>query len=256
MTGVQIQNVWKSYGSGLSGTDWVLKDLSLSILGGSLTTLVGPNGCGKSTLLNIIAGLLKAERGEVRIENDTDGRIQIGYVWQDYRASLLPWMSVLNNIALPLRLRGQGRADREEEAGRILAEFLPDVSHRGPCYSLSGGQQQLVSLLRCLISGPDIMLLDEPFSALDQTRRWRMSTLVEKIWSLTRPPTLFVSHDIDEAVLLGDTLLLMSNEGGIAGEIKNELPRPRRLEMLTSSEHLRCRNEVIDFMRTSAGQTY
>jgi NitT/TauT family transport system ATP-binding protein len=141
------------------------------------------------------------------------------------------------------------RKDRHRAVAPLLAEFMPDVNPGDRCYSLSGGEQQLVSILRSTTIEPDVMLLDEPFSALDQQRSWHMALHVERIWTARPIPTVFVSHDVDEAILLADEVLLMSNRGKIEGAVRNTLPRPRKIDMLTSSEHLRCRHEVISFLR-------
>ncbi|MEI6809506.1 MAG: ATP-binding cassette domain-containing protein, partial [bacterium] len=166
-TKVIIRDLCKSFGAN-GASKAVLAGLTLELRNGEFTTIVGPNGCGKTTLLNLIAGLIVPESGVCKVET-TDGRQpQVGYVWQNYRASLLPWLSILENVAFPLRLRGQGRAEREQTALQLLERFMPGIDPRQPSYGMSGGQQQLVCLLRSATIQPDVLLLDEPFSALDQ----------------------------------------------------------------------------------------
>lgn len=244
---LHLSHVMKRF-SGTVGERLVIPDLSLDVTSGSFATLVGPNGCGKSTLLNLIAGLMPMDAGTITIDGLNKRQPQIGYVRQDYRASLLPWLSVAENIAFPLRIRGIQRNERRAAAVELVSAFLPSVDPRVRCYDLSGGQQQLVNLLRCAIAQPDVYLLDEPFSALDQERRWATALYVEKLWTERRVPTIFVSHDVDEAILLGDVIHLMKRSGQITASICNPLPRPRSIRMLTTDEHLRCRREIIEFL--------
>ena len=232
-------------------TNLVLRDVSVEFSNGRFTTIVGPNGCGKTTLLNTVAGLVSPDSGSVHIVTDHEGPARIGYVWQDYRASLLPWLSVADNISFPLKIHGASRRERHKAALEALSVFASDIRPDDPVYSLSGGQQQLVCLLRSYISNPDVLLLDEPLSALDQFTRWTMAFRIEEFWLRNRTPAIFVSHDVDEAVMLADEVLLMSQEDGrIMRTIENPLPRPRNKRMLTSKEHIQCREEVIDFLFT------
>lgn len=226
----------------------VLRDVCLTIQGNRFTALVGPNGCGKTTLLNIIAGLLPADSGVVNFGAITNSQPRIGYVWQDYRASLLPWLSAAENVAFPLRLHGDGRPGRLQTASGMMREFMPGVDPSKPCYQLSGGQQQMLCLLRSAVSKPDVLFFDEPFSSLDQNRRWAMTTYVERIWQGTMCPALFISHDVDEAVLLADEILLMNHDGRIEGRVQNPLPRPRSQNLLTHARHIECRDTVIAFL--------
>lgn len=237
------------YLSGISNQ--VLNDISFRCSSDSLVTLIGSNGCGKSTLLRVIAGLEQPDSGSVSISCGNSSRVRIGFVWQDYRSALLPWFDVGENIAFPLRLGGTCKKDRRKIAEQLLEEFIPGVSVGDKPYLLSGGQQQLLGILRSVVIEPDILLLDEPFSALDQERRLIMGSYVERVW-LKRPvPIIFVSHDVDEAVLLADKIMLMSRHTGkIEKVLSNPLPRPRVQQMLTTSEHLHCRSEILDFLFT------
>ena len=200
-------------------------------------------------MLNLIAGLVTPDAGEIRIETVGNKTPHIGYVWQDYRASLLPWFSVGENISFPLMLANISNKRRKALAEQALSGFVTDIGVEDPVYRLSGGQQQLVCLLRSSIADPDILLLDEPLSALDQPTRWTMAFHIERSWMERRIPALFVSHDIDEAVMLADQILLMGRNGGqIVDILENTLHRPRSAKMLTSSEHIRCRDQVIQFL--------
>jgi NitT/TauT family transport system ATP-binding protein len=248
MTRIFLDRVSKSF-EGDDGTTSVLSDLTMDISSPSFTVVIGPNGCGKTTLLSLMAGVEQPDSGSVSITVDHPGRPQVGYVWQDYRASLLPWLSVGENISYPLYLSGRGRRDRRGVATKVLNEFLPGIGVDQACYELSGGQQQLVSLLRSIVTTPDFLLFDEPLSALDQPSKWTIAFRIERIWMDQQVPAIFVSHDIDEAIMLADHIHLMGKRGGgIERTLLNELPRPRNVKMLTSNEHNRCRSEVIQFL--------
>lgn len=247
MSRIVVEKVSKSYRSP-RGEVAVLAETSLTIEAGTFATLLGANGCGKTTLLGIIAGTVAADRGEVSFGQDRE-ELRVGFAWQDYRASLLPWYDVADNIALPLRIRGVPPAERRRRAESLLASTSRTIKARQRCYQLSGGQQQLVSVLRSVVLEPQVLLLDEPFSALDLQTRWEMAAHVERLWRQHPTTALLVSHDIDEAILLADEILLMSRTGGrIVRKIVNRLPRPRALRMLTAGEHVRCRAEAIEFL--------
>lgn len=245
---VAVSDVCKSFSLPDGSVRTVLRGVALELHGHRFTSLIGPNGCGKSTLLGVIAGIIPADSGTVQCSNLKSSQPSVGYVWQDYRASLLPWLTAAENVAFPLRLHGACSADRTAAAVKMMREFMPGVDPQKPCYQLSGGQQQMLCLLRSAVAHPDLLLFDEPFSALDQNRRWSMTTYVERIWHATKAPVLFVSHDVDEAVLLADDIVLMNANGRIADVIQNPLPRPRHQKLLTDSQHVQCRDAVIAFL--------
>ena len=153
-------------------------------------------------------------------------------------------MTVSENIAYPLRIQGVQSAVRKERANASLERFPLGIRPDQYPYQLSGGQQQLVSLLRSLVVQPDFILLDEPFSALDQQTRWAMAFHMEKVWMKDPVPTVFVSHDVDEAVMLADQVALMGRSGRIEAIVENPLPHPRDVSLLTSQEHVQCRNAL------------
>jgi len=248
MTKISLTDVSKSYPSPAGGSKAVLSSLSLEIPNPLFTTIIGPNGCGKTTLLNLIAGIVKPDSGIVRIESVNGFNPRVGYVWQDYRASLLPWLDVAENIALPLRIQGVSRDTRREVAKQILSEFNSSIDINQKIYQLSGGQQQLVSILRSAVAKPDMLLYDEPLSALDQPTSWSMAFRIEQVWMARKVPAIFVSHDVDEAAMLADQILLMSRDGKIKSVIENDLPRPRNVKMLSAREHLSARDHVIEFL--------
>lgn len=246
---INISHISKTFKSPQAGARSIFRDFSLTVHDNEFITIIGPNGSGKSTLLNLISGIDIPDSGTITLQNDLDRKNRIGYVWQDYRSSLLPWLNVYKNIGFPLRLRHIKKKERRELIDDLLNEFQFSINPKNKVYKLSGGQQQLICLLRSIASSPDILLCDEPFSALDQSSRWTMAFYMEQLW-LKRPiPVLFVSHDIDESILLGSRIILLNNKGIIEEIIENKLPRPRNIKMLNSPEHIGYRKKVIEFMK-------
>ena len=243
---IKFDNVSKSYLSADGTPKKVLHHFNLSLSGNTTVSIVGSNGVGKSTLLSLVARFIEPDEGTVEVNGNSEDAPRIGFVWQDYRASLFPWYTVKDNILVPSRFGNLGDSVSEECVADLLSTFLPDVDPRRFVHELSGGQQQLVSLIRSAVLKPDIFLLDEPFSALDQFRRWELLKHTEALCHRSNSLALFVSHDIDEAILAGDQIIVMDRKYETGFQlIRNSLPRPRTMEMLTSQEHIRCRNEVL-----------
>lgn len=237
---IELKNISKSFGS----RD-VISNFSFNIENGRFYTIVGPNGCGKSTLLNIISGTMKKYDGEI-VPNKVN--LSIGYVWQNYRSSLFPWLSITENISFPLKIKGMSFKERKEKVEKLIEEIGVEINLKSKVYNISGGKQQLVSILRALIIKPDLLLLDEPFSALDQYKSWHIGFELEKMWLKQKNSLFFVSHDVDEAVLLADKIILMNKQGSIEKIIKNPMPRNRTKEMMTSKEHINCKSEIVEFL--------
>ncbi|MDQ4078705.1 MAG: ABC transporter ATP-binding protein [Chloroflexota bacterium] len=203
-----------------------LRDVSLRVQEGEFVALVGPSGCGKTTLLRMFGGLLLPEvgrilyKGEPLIEPPSD----IGMVFQ--KPALLPWRTVVDNVRLPLEVAGKAR-DPERIADLVEAVGLTGFEEALPA-ELSGGMQQRVSLARALINHPRLLLMDEPFGALDTMLRNEMNHLLLDLWQRTQPTVLFVTHDIHEAVFLADRVITMSpRPGRVVGNFPIDLPRPR-----------------------------
>ena len=205
-----------------------LKDVSLTINDGEFVTVLGPSGCGKTTLLRMVAGLIRADAGTISL----DGKVIDGpgperaMVFQSI--ALMPWATVLGTVAFGLKLRGISRSEREARAAELLELVgLSGFENRLPG-ELSGGMQQRVGLARALAVDPKILLMDEPFGALDeQTRRLLQEELLQ-IWEATRKTVIFITHSMEEAVLLGDRIVLMSpRPGRVVDVTKVPLPRPR-----------------------------
>ena len=211
-------------------------DVSLQVREGEFCVIVGPSGCGKSTLLKVLAGLVRADGGRASIRGEAVGapRDDIGFVFQS--ATLLPWMTILDNVLLPLKV--QRRPDRAAWAERAMALLrtvgLADFARSYPS-ELSGGMQQRVGMARALVHDPSLLLMDEPFGALDALTRETMNDELQRLW-LSRPKTvLFVTHSISEAVFLADRIVVMSaRPGRIVADIPVDLPRPRDVATLDS----------------------
>ncbi|MBM3332713.1 ABC transporter ATP-binding protein [candidate division WOR-3 bacterium] len=224
----------------------VISDLSLDVGAGEFITVFGPNGCGKTTLLNILSGLVDPDRGRVSIAARDGDRAVMGYVFQNFAASLFPWLRVIDNIAFPLELRGVSRSQRQEKVLDLLRRFRVDFDPSVYPYQLSGGQQQLVAIMRAVIDSPDVLFLDEPFNALDFQTRTDMEDRVLEIWETLKPAVLFVSHDIDEAIYLADRVVFLSRmPARVAEVLPVPLPRPRSQRMLVSSEFYALRTHAI-----------
>lgn len=224
--------------------------LSFSVKPGEFLCILGPSGCGKSTSLRLMGNLLEAQGGEVSIEGLPPelGWNKLAYVFQSPR--LVPWRSALGNVLLGMELRfeKQTKSEREETARRLLNMVgLQNDMEKYPAM-LSGGERQRVAIARALSVDPDIILMDEPFSALDLNTRWRMRSEIIRIWRETQKTVIFVTHDVDEALVLADRILLLSNKPTKALEtIVLDQPRPRNIE---ESESLsREKSKLISLFR-------
>jgi NitT/TauT family transport system ATP-binding protein len=203
---------------------------------GKLISVFGPNGCGKSTLINMIAGLVPPDTGEVLFDGRPLSEVKFGYVFQNYREALFPWLSAFDNIAYPLKLMGVAKAERDRSVERLIARLGVKIDLALYPYHLSGGQQQLVSIMRALIVEPEILFLDEPFSALDYEMTLFMREQLQRVFMETATTTVLVSHDLEEAVYLSDYVLLLSRHPARVVEfVPYDAPRPRTDRTMTES---------------------
>jgi NitT/TauT family transport system ATP-binding protein len=228
VNGIVVSRLYKHFGSGRGRQIVALDDVSLRADEGEFVTIVGPSGCGKSTLLNIVAGLDSATAGRVQVGNHPvqGPSSNRGLVPQQY--TLYPWLRVDENVAFGLRLAGVKRSERLSRVAPILDEFgLADFARKYPT-QLSGGMQQRAAIARALVNDPSVLLMDEPFGALDSLTRQTAQRILTDIWSKHRKTVLFVTHDVEEAVLLSDVVYVMSpRPGRIIDRVEVTLPRPR-----------------------------
>jgi NitT/TauT family transport system ATP-binding protein len=219
--GVRLREVGKIFDKTMEA----IANVSLEIAAGQFVAILGPSGCGKSTLLRLIAGLDRPTRGEVELASGFDRRT-IAYVFQD--AHLLPWRNVLRNVALPLELMGIGRKERLAAAAEALNQVgLADALRRYPA-QLSGGMRMRVSLARALVTRPKLLLLDEPFAALDEITRQKLDEQLRNLWLEHRMTVLFVTHSTAEATFLADRAVVLSRRPAcVVDDLRIDLPRVR-----------------------------
>ena len=230
MNGIQIQGLTKRYRSGRQET-LALDPLDVDIAPGEFIAVVGPSGCGKSTLMRLVAGLIPASSGSITVEGrPVDGPVtEVGIVFQS--PVLLDWRNTLDNVLFQADIRGLPVDQYRERALALLQQVgLQDFAHSLP-HELSGGMRQRVSIARALLHDPPLLLMDEPFGALDALTREQMRLDLEQLWLATRKTVLFITHSVDEAVLLADRVLVMSpRPGRIVRELRIDLPRVRAVQ--------------------------
>lgn len=256
MPELDFVNVRKSYKSPTGDNLLALADFSLKVDGGRFVSVVGPSGCGKTTLLRMAAGLVPWDGGEIRLDGDelTGPSPKMSMVFQ--AIGLMPWKSVQSNVALGIQLQAHRRKLTAEETALVGATLamvgLKGFEHYYP-HQLSGGMQQRVGLARALVRQPEILLMDEPFGALDAQTRLSMQQLLLDVWQSLGTTVLFVTHDIDEAILLSDRICVMSaRPGRIIRTIPITMPRPRSIASLTSAEFMAYKSRIMSDMKVSA----
>ncbi|MDN3919828.1 ABC transporter ATP-binding protein [Roseateles violae] len=231
----------------------VLRELSVSIEPGEFVCLLGPSGCGKSTLLGALAGHLAPARGRLALDGEpiTGPDPDRGLVFQQH--TLFPWKTVLDNVGYGLKMKGVPRAEREQRAGALLQMVgLAGFEQRYP-RELSGGMQQRVEIARVLINQPRVLLMDEPFGALDALTRSRMQELLLELWARMRTTVVFVTHDIDEALFLADRVLVIGpRPGRIIEELRLDFARPRSSALLTEPAFVQRKRRCLALLREDA----
>ena len=249
MANVNIKDLSKHF-----GTLSVFDDLSLHVDDNEFVSILGPSGCGKTTLLRIVAGIEQATAGTVMVagEETHKPRPDMTLVFQNFR--LLPWRTVEDNVAYGLRLRGNNKADARAQAQPYVKMVGLEGREKKYPYQLSGGMQQRVGLARALAIQPDILLMDEPFGALDAQTRELMQDELLRIWSADRKTVMFVTHSIDEAIVLSDRVVVMqSNPGRIVEDIRIPFERPRNVAAIrTDPRFTKLRAEMWALLRQEA----
>lgn len=246
---IELERVGKDYPT-REGPLPVLEEIDLFAREGEFVTLIGPSGCGKSTLLNLVAGLEEPTSGSLRFDGQpADSRIgTVAYMPQ--KDLLMPWRTILDNTILGLEIQG---VPRQEARKRALALFdlfgLSSFEHAYPA-TLSGGMRQRAAFLRTVLTDRPIMLLDEPFGALDALTRSEMQEWLLHLWDSLRKTILFITHDVDEGVLLSDRVyVLTARPGRVKMVVDIDLPRPREYEMVTSASFIRLKAQLLAAIR-------
>ncbi len=233
----------------------IYDNFDLDLPRGKFISIFGPNGCGKSTLINMIAGLIPVDKGEILFDGQTIDEIRFGYVFQNYRDALFPWMSAWDNIAYPLRFMKVPKDQRNARVEALVKKFDIRLNLEQYTYQMSGGQQQLVSILRALVVEPEILFLDEPFSALDYEMTLFMRDQMQRMFQETGTTTIIVSHDLDEAVYLADKVLLLSRAPTHVVEFPSvDVPRPRNALTLADPEFNQIKGHCLDIFQQQVRQ--
>lgn len=250
---VSVVDVERSFGRG-NKTVSALGPMSLDIEEGEFVCLLGPSGCGKSTLLRIVAGLINPSVGEILINRKSTSVNPVAMVFQDH--SIFPWKSVRSNIELGLVLRGSSKKAAHEAADYWIDRM--GLTNFGSAYPavLSGGMRQRVAIARALVVEPEILLMDEPFAALDAQLRALMQEELLQLWEADRHTVVFVTHSIEEAILLGDRIILMSSRPGkVLQEYRVPFERPRSGSLRGDPDFARLQDEIWEQLRTEVNKT-
>lgn len=248
---IEIHGLNKTFpGRGGKPATVALEDLDTRIEDGQFVTVVGPSGCGKTTLLNVAAGFEAPSAGEILLDGQPIAGPGADRAVVFQQPSLYPWLNVWENVAFGLTLRhGRRGVDRAAVDGMLETMGLQGFERHAP-YELSGGMQQRVAIARALVVQPKILLMDEPFGALDAQTRGDMQTFLLALWRKIRPTVLFITHDVEEAVLLGDRVLVMTpRPGRLARDLAIGLPRPRAYEMVLREEFTGYKRDVLQILR-------
>lgn len=253
---IDVNDVVIRFGKG-ADTYLAVDKTEVTIEAGEFVCILGPSGCGKSTLLNAIAGYVKPSEGAVTVDGETVQKPgpDRGMVFQQY--SLLPWKTVYENVAFGPKMAGHSRT----ESGSIANTFLELVGLKkfGDRYpaELSGGMQQRVGIARALANYPSVLLMDEPFGALDAQTRLMMQESLLDIWRKFGTTVVFVTHDVDEAVFLADRVLIMSAAPGrIIEDVRIDLPRPRSTDMASTPEYVKARQFCLDIIKAESRKAF
>ncbi|MFH1983433.1 MAG: ABC transporter ATP-binding protein [Pseudomonadota bacterium] len=247
-TYITVRGLTKAFG------DLVVYDgFDLDLPQGEFISVFGPNGCGKSTLINLISGLTPIDGGEVLFDGQTIKETRISYVFQNYREALFPWLRAIDNIHYPLKIKGLRRHERKARVERLLDDFEVNFDLNAYPYSLSGGQQQMVSILRALVTEPEVLFLDEPFSALDYEMTLFMREQIQKIYMKTKMTMLLVSHDLEEAVQLASRVLLLTRRPTrVADFVTVDLSWPRNSRSIIDPRFVDLKSHCLSIFRREA----
>ncbi|HWU00556.1 MAG TPA: ABC transporter ATP-binding protein [Terriglobales bacterium] len=253
MAKLEINNVNLRFNPKRGNPVTALDGISLNVEENEFAVIVGPSGCGKSSLLRLVAGLNRQTSGSITLDGKAVTRPgkDRGMVFQSY--TLYPWLTVQQNVEFGPELAGVSAVERAAIAKRFIAQVGLDGFEKAYPKQLSGGMMQRVALARALANDPEILLMDEPFGALDSQTRSLMQELLLDIWQQSQKTVLFITHDIDEAILLGDRVYVMTaRPGRIKEMIEIKIPRPRSVDLLTSPEFIALKRRIMGLIHDEA----
>ncbi len=245
---IEVTGVSKTYVNTPAPPVTALNRFSVTLEDGKILAMFGPNGCGKSTLLKICANIMAPDAGSVRIHSVEPGQARVGYIPQSYSESLFPWLTMLDNIAFPLRAIGMSRRRARVLTQKRLSELRIEVPFWHHPYQCSAGQRQMAALARALVSLPAVLLADEPFSALDYAARLRMQARFLEVISSICVATVFVTHDVQDAVFLADSVMIMSGPPlSHIHTLRVDLPRPREPAIRADPRFLQLAASAVEY---------
>jgi NitT/TauT family transport system ATP-binding protein len=249
MAAIHVRNVSKKMRLSNKAFETVFDNFNLTVAEGETLGVFGPNGCGKTTLFNMISGISSPDSGEICISEQKSNKKRVAYIFQDYRNSLFPWLTIRENIIFPLRIRKLGRQQIDNRLDKLLGvtKIAFDLS-KYP-YQLSGGQQQYVAILRGMISEPDVMLVDEPFSALDYSNAMWLLEKIAEILESAEIPSMVVAHDIEHLVYLADRLVFLSAK---PARVLHE----RTVEKVSAGARPRVNHDLLDQIKNEMTGMY
>ena len=235
----------------------VLGVMDLDVGRGEFVSILGPSGCGKSTLLSILSGIEEATTGEITIHGAPLNQSGQPFAWMPQNDALLPWRTVVDNVGLGYQVAGRlSKRAARDQARLLLPAFGLEEFSRALPYQLSGGMRQRVALARTIAQGRDMLLLDEPFGALDAITRTELQLWLEQIWGVDRPTVILITHDVREAVLLSDRIYVFSDRPAqIAAEFEVPLDRPRAIEMLAGAQATQLELDLLRALHVGSGDT-
>jgi NitT/TauT family transport system ATP-binding protein len=224
----------------------ILKSFDLTLKANQFTALLGANGCGKSTLMSLLAGVTPIDRGQISMGGMSLRKKRIGYIFQNYRASLFPWLTGQDNILYPLKVNHVPKKEQQKRLDRFISHFDIRLNLKAYPYQYSGGQQQFIAILRALITLPDLLLLDEPFASLDLQMTLQVREKLGEICRESGLTTLMTSHDLDDAIYLADRIIILTGPPStIASDLTLSVNHPRKVDLFTHPELLQIRQQCL-----------
>jgi NitT/TauT family transport system ATP-binding protein len=245
---IYIKNVKKTFKEGNEELE-VLKDINVILNNGEFVSIIGPSGCGKSTIFHILTQIEKHDEGIVEIDGVSINKIKKGIGYMPQKDLLMPWRNLIDNVSMPLEIQGVSKGERVRKIEKLLPIFGLEGFEKAYPYQLSGGMRQRAALLRTILINSDVMLLDEPFAALDAINRSNMQEWLLDIWQKFKHSVFFITHDVEEAIYLSDRIYVLSHRPArVIDEIKIDFSRPRKKEMILTPEFLEYKRRILKLL--------